>query len=1297
MIVLLTTADTELIALGAALRRLPDGFAGVHGFNPATWAASDVDAHLVPLLDAGARCVAVRLLGGRRAIPEAFDRLLALCHTRGVALVCWPGDRQPDPELSACSTVSAEVAGQGFAYLLHGGAANMASLLRLLSDATCGTAYGCDAPRALPWDGRYHPAAPASSDEDAAAWWSAYLDADDPRPVVGILLYRAHWMTGNLAVVDALVAALDAAGARTLPVFCYSLRSGGTLSSGRTPAADDGVGESPRGARQRTDHSGDPSAFAHLRDADGRVLCDVVVSTLSFAMGELPTTGPQVAAEWSVAALERLGVPVLQAIAVTSSRRRWEQSTQGLAPVDVVMNVALPEFDGRLVTVPVSFKEAGDDGAAHYVPDMERVARCAALAVRFARLRRTPNGDKRIAVVLSSYPTKNARVGNAVGLDTPASAVRVLHALHRDGYDLGDDPLPDDGDTLMHTLLARGGYDREYLTAEQLAQAVGWTSAGDYAAWLRSTPAATQEEMRRSWGDPPGRLYNHDGGLAFAGLRFGNVVVCIQPPRGFGEDPAAIYHSPDLAPPHHYLAFYRHLRDQLGVHAVVHLGKHGTMEWLPGKALGLSPACFPDLCIADLPFFYPFVVNDPGEGTQAKRRAHATIIDHLIPPVSSADAYGPIVAVEQLMDEYYQAQSLDPDKLPVIQERIWEAVRSANLDRDLGEAQRPHDFDGFLLRMDGYLCEIKDAQIRNGLHILGAPPEGEALVDMMLAFARPTDDGVPGLTESLARACGLDYDALLADRGRALTGAIPRALQPWTPASMRVSGDLVEALHAMARDLVAQLAAADFDPAGASRLVTAVVGSNVPDATAALHNLCTTLWPAIRRTSDEIDNLLRGLRGGYVPAGPSGAPTRGMTHVLPTGRNFYSVDPKSLPTETSWRVGQQLATAVVERHVAETGAAPRTVGIVVWGTSAMRTGGDDIAQALSLLGVRPLWTRENRRVSGLEVVPLDEMGRARVDVVLRVSGFFRDAFPNLIHLFDEAVRLVAALDEPDELNPIAARVRYDAARLVGDGLDSNAARERASYRVFGSRPGAYGAGVLPLLDSGAWSDEADIAAVYTAWGSYAYTRERYGVAAEEEFKRSFASIAVAIKNQDNREHDIFDSDDYLQYHGGMIACVRALTGTAPRAYFGDSADSSRARVRLLDEEARRVFRARVVNPKWLEAMRRHGYKGAFEMAATVDYLYGYDATAGVVDDWMYQQVADDYVFDAVSQEFLRRSNPWALKSMAERLLEAAARRLWSDADEDRLRRLRLLAAEIDAELEGRMLQPRHDGEEAVVS
>jgi len=1249
VIVVLTTADTELLALASARRRLPPGFPAIHGENPAAWDATTAEQRLRPLFAAGARCVALRLLGGRRALPEATDRIALLCREHGVPLVAWPGDRSPDPELSAISTLDPGRAGEGFAYLLHGGAANLAQLLRLLADATCGTAFGWAAPQPLPWDGRYHPQAPEEP-AAAAGWWRAYLG--DDRPVIGVLFYRAHWMSGNLAVVDALVGALEEAGCGALPVFCYSLRGDGD----------------------------DPPAFAHLRGADGRAACDAVISTLSFAMGELPTSGPQVAAEWSVESLQRLGVPILQAIAVTSTRGRWENSSAGLAPVDAVMNVALPEFDGRVVTVPVSFKETVD-GGVRYQPDAERIGVCARLAARFARLRRAGNAEKRLAIVLSSYPSRNARVGNAVGLDTPASAVRLLQALRTDGYDLGGGGLPTDGDALMHALIDQGAYDREYLTAAQLDAAAGRLEVAPYAAFVDAIPAAAQAQLRRCWGEPPGHLYVRHDALVFPGLRFGKVLVVIQPPRGFSEDPAAIYHSPDLAPPHHYLGFYRFLREVERVDAVVHLGKHGTAEWLPGKALGLSAGCFPDLCIADLPLFYPFVVNDPGEGTQAKRRAHAVIVDHLIPPVSAAEAYGPIVVVEQLMDEYTQAQSLDPAKLPLIQERIWEAVRSAHLDRDLGVLDIPDDFNHFLLRMDGYLCEIKDAQIRSGLHVLGTPPAGEALVDMLLAFTR---GAAAGLEQALAGAAGLDWEALLQDRGAAFTGALPGWLAVHAPARLRVAGDAVEAVRSLARSLVAQMHAAGFDAAAAEPLLLAATGIAVADAVSALQHLASVLWPALRRTSDELDNLLAGLRGGYVPAGPSGAPTRGMTHVLPTGRNFYSVDPKSLPTETSWRVGQRLAEAVVRRHLEDTGAPPQTVGIVVWGTAAMRTGGDDIAEALALLGVRPRWAPENRRVAGLEVIPLADLGRRRVDVVLRISGFFRDAFPNLVHLFDEAVRMVAALDEDAADNPLAARARHDRQRLAASGLASAAAEERSRWRVFGSRPGSYGAGVLPLLDSGAWRDVADIAAVYTAWGAYAYSRERYGAAAEDEFRTNFSEIAVAIKNQDNREHDIFDSDDYLQYHGGMIACVRALTGTAPRAYFGDSAEPERARVRSLQEEAHRVFRARVINPKWLAAMRRHGYKGAFEMAATVDYLFGYDATAGVVDGWMYARLADDYLFDPVSEEFLRSSNPWALRAMAERLLEAAARGLWQGADGERLRRLRHLATDVDAELEARM-------------
>jgi cobaltochelatase CobN len=446
---------------------------------------------------------------------------------------------------------------------------------------------------------------------------------------------------------------------------------------------------------------------------------------------------------------------------------------------------------------------------------------------------------------------------------------------------------------------------------------------------------------------------------------------------------------------------------------------------------------------------------------------------------------------------------------------------------------------------------------------------------------------------------------------------------------------------------------------------------------------CDDLVPNLRRTSDEIENLLRGLDGRYVPAGPSGAPTRGMAHILPTGRNFYSVDPRSLPSQAAWRVGRQLAQEVLQRYLKETGRYPESVSISVWGTSAMRTHGDDAAEILALLGVRPVWQAENRRLTGVEVVPLAELGRPRIDVTTRISGFFRDAFPQLIQLIDQAVNAVIALDEPPEQNFVRKHYLAELAARAAAQEDRAQAESRARYRVFGSKPGTYGAGILPLINEKNWKDETDFAEAYVNWGGYAYTGHESGVDARPEFRQRLTAVEVALHNQDNREHDIFDSDDYLQFHGGMIATIRSLTGRKPRHYFGDTQNPDRAVVRDLKEEALRVFRSRVVNPKWLESIRRHGYKGGLECTATVDYLFGFDATAQIMEDWMYEEVAQQYALDPVMREFLQESNPWALNAIAERLLEAAQRKMWQAPKPETLDSLKEAYLESETALEAR--------------
>jgi cobaltochelatase CobN len=1141
---------------------------------------SRLDPAEVTALCAGADLVVVRLLGGRRTWPEGLAAALAT----GLPVVALGGEATPDAELSTLSTVPAGVAHDALRYLVEGGPDNLRELHRFLSDTVLLTGEGFAPPVSLPAYG-------VLGDRPA----------DPGRPTVGVVFYRAHALSGNTAFVDTLCDALHDAGAAPLPIYAASLRS-----------VDGGL---------------------------KRLLarCDALIVTVLAAGGTRAVDASAGGDEdaWSVAALAELDVPVVQGLCLTTPRATWDASSAALTPMDAAMQVAIPEFDGRLVGVPFSFKETGPDGIPVYVADPERAARVAGIALGYARLRRIPNPDKRVAIVLSSYPTKHARVGNAVGLDTPASAVALLRALRAAGYAVEE--FPEDGDALIHALIAAGGHDTEWLTEEQLAGAPIRVPATRYAQWFAALPGPLRNAMTAHWGDPPGELYVDGGDIVLAGLHLGNVTLLIQPPRGFGENPVAIYHDPELPPSHHYLAAYRWLAEN--VDAVLHLGKHGTLEWLPGKGLGLSAGCAPDAVLGNLPLIYPFIVNDPGEGTQAKRRGHATIVDHLVPPMARAESYGELARLEQLLDEYATVQALDPTKLPAVRAQIWTLIQTAQLHRDLHVEAQPDEaeFDDFVLHVDGYLCEVKDSLIRDGLHILGAAPEGEARVNLVLAILRArqiwggTTGALPGLREALAEQTGLSD---------------------------------VDELEDAARTLVLECEATNWTGISASGKVEEV-----------LRFAATEVVPRLQATTGEIDAVLHALDGGYVPAGPSGSPTRGLVNVLPTGRNFYSVDPKAIPSRNAWDTGQALADSLLRRHHEDTGEWPATVGLTMWGTSAMRTQGDDIAEVLALLGCRPVWDDASRRVTGVEPVPLDELGRPRVDVTVRISGFFRDAFPHVVALIDDAIATVAALDEADEDNYVRAHARAD--------LEEHGDWRRATTRIFGSKPGAYGAGLLPLIDARNWRDDRDLAEVYAVWGGYAYGRGLDGRAARDDLDRVYRRIAVAAKNVDTREHDIADSDDYFQYHGGMVAMVRSLTGRDPAAYIGDSHQPDAVRTRTLAEETRRVFRARVVNPRWIEAMRRHGYKGAFELAATVDYLFGYDATAGVVEDWMYEKLAQSYVFDPGVRDFLAKSNPWALRGIAERLLEAADRDLWAQPDAETLDQLRQVYLASEADLEGR--------------
>ena len=1257
MILILTTSDTDILALSGAIPELPDDLKDTQALNPFTL-IQDEDAFNSFLSNTlpQAKLVLVRLLGGEKSMGESFGRLHQECFQQGIPLVACSGEPTRDAIFERRSTTTPVIAQTSFEYLNHGGVVNLSNLLKFLSDEMLDTTHTYDPPQSLPQDGVYRP-----GNLDAISigdYETQYKDAS--KPTLALLFYRAHWVSSNLEFVDAIIESVEKKGANVIPVFCSSLREG------------------------------NGSVFRkYLMDDQGKATVDGVICTQSFAMSHQPGIQNNADADvtWDIQVLQQLDVPILQAIVSTESQASWLERDIGLSPLDIAMNVALPELDGRIITIPVSFKESVSQDSMlgnevkRYVPNLEQVDSLASLATRYARLSYRPALERKIAFVLSNYPTKASRLGNAVGLDTPASAVNLLNAMKEAGYTVEN--IPEDGDDLMRQLIERCTYDEEFLTPQQMRNAEGRVPAQTYAKQFAGFPEDVQSSMIESWGDPPGAIYTDDGHLFMAGISFGNVFVGIQPPRGFGENPIAIYHSPEWDPTHHYVAFYRWIRDEFGADAVVHLGKHGTLEWLPGKGVGLSRSCFPEVCLPDLPHFYPFIINNPGEGTQAKRRTHAVIIDHLVPAMTTADSYGDITLCEQLMDEYARAQGMDPQKLPMLRQQIWEVVQRAKLNEDMGVSEIPADFDDFILHIDGYICELKDAQIRDGLHTLGEAPQGELLTGLILALTRLNNGDIPGLRQAIGDSLGLDYATLLRDRGVPVDeDSLPQILtQVNGPEPIRSTGDVIERLEAMSRNFIETLGEKQFDSAEIDGAIQAFLEKpgQVPDV---LKYVCNHIYPALLKTTNEIDALLGGFDGRFVSPGPAGAPTRGMAGVLPTGRNFYSMDPRSIPSETSWQIGKALADTLVERYLADEGTYPESVGISVWGTSAMRTHGDDIAQILALMGVRPIWQQESRRVVGLDIISLEKLGRPRVDVTVRISGFFRDAFQNLIGLMDDAFNTIVSLDEPEDQNFILKHYRAEVAEKVSGGASEDEAQTESLHRIFGSKPGSYGAGILQAIDDGSWKTDEDLANVYTAWGSYAYTRQEHGVSSVREFRRRFSAIDVATKNQDNREHDIFDSDDYMQFHGGMIATVRVLSGQNPRQFFGDSSDPSFTRTRDLKEEARRVFRSRVVNPKWMDSMKRHGYKGAFELAATVDYIFGYDATAQIIDDWMYQEVTEKYALDPAMQEFFQESNPWALRAIAERLMEAADREMW-DAPQETLNELRRVYLRTEAILEER--------------
>ncbi len=1199
-IVILSSADTELACLAAAQSRRGAGAPALRLANLLQLGHNlSVDLYIEQIVQ-HARLVILRLLGGSQYWPYGVEQLAAICRERGIAFAALPGDDRPDPELTAASTLPVETTHRLWRYCVEGGVENALNLLGFAA-SLIGRETKWREPMPLLRAGLYWPGRDMPGFEDLARAWPR------PRPVVALVFYRALIQAGNLAVIDALIEALERTGLNALPIYVTSLKE--------AVAAD------------------------LVADCMARARPAAILNATAFA---LASPGAARAAT----PFDGADAPVLQVVFSGGNEADWRGGSQGLSARDLAMHVVLPEVDGRILSRAVSFKaEASFDTLTQcsivaYRPVADRIDFVARLAGNWARLRGETKANRRIAILLANYPNRDGRIGNGVGLDTPAGTAVVFDALRREGY--ATEGAPQDGQALMARLLAGP-------TNSGRSQSGGETlSLREYEAFLATLPVEARGQIDRRWGEAARDPFFTDGRFVLPIHRFGNVAVAVQPARGYNIDPASSYHDPDLVPPHGYLATYAWLRRRFDVHAIVHMGKHGNLEWLPGKALALSSACWPEAALGPIPHLYPFIVNDPGEGSQAKRRGAAVVVDHLTPPLTRAESYGPLRDLERLVDEYYEAAGLDPRRCKLLRDQILDLAAASGLDKDCG-ISADESADTALSKLDGHLCELKELQIRDGLHVFGRSPMGDQETSLLVALSRLPRGKGEGRSASLIRALAADlgladaFDPLDCDMASPWTGPKPAALQladsPW-----RSNGDTLERLEILARRLVSG---------------EQVLPEGWRSSRAVLEFIADELRPTIRSCGTaEIEGLLAGLDGRFVAPGPSGAPTRGRPDVLPTGRNFYSVDTRLVPTPAAWHLGWKSAALLLERYRQEHGNWPKSLALSAWGTANMRTGGDDIAQALALMGVRPSWDANSGRLTGFEVLPLSVLDRPRVDVTLRISGFFRDAFPQQVDLVASAARAIAELDEPPAMNPLAARAARERAAFEAAGMAAEQASRKAALRVFGSKPGAYGAGLQALIDERGWKTGADLARAYVAWGGYAYGDGAEGAAEHRLFETRLGQVEGVLHNQDNREHDLFDSDDYYQFEGGLAVSVKELSGRAPAVYHNDHSRPQSPRIHRLEEEVARIVRGRVVNPKWIAGVMRHGYKGAFEMAATVDYMFAFAATTGAVADHHFDLVYQAYLADPQVRDFLLSANRDAAREMAGRLLEAMERGLW---------------------------------------
>jgi len=1081
--------------------------------------------------------------------------------------------------------------------------------------------------------GLYHPKM------DADVTLEEYLSTLDPdRMTLGLVFPSNTWIYGTTEHVDAIIEEIENKGMNVISIFCSSF--------------------------YKDDEHGVDWVLEHFFTKDGKPLVSSII-----ALSRLAIDGPGLDRCLDELNFYRnkLDVPVVFGLSVQGAYHDFEDDKIGLAKRDMQTNVIYPELEGYMISVPVAYKSKSE-GAARYYPIPERIEHLVRLARNWGSLYLKPPSERKVAILMWQSRPDSGNIGGAAGLDTPESVAEILKRLDSEGYYVEN--VPEDGRALIEEILDGVTNDLDNLSSQTLREkAVDLIPDRTYKGQFVRIPAWDQEQMRDAWGEPPGTICVDRHDIIVPGIVKGNVFIGYQPLRGWADKMEQNIHDPILFAQHQYLAYYRWLKDTFKTDMIFHMGTHGTIEWLPGKNVGMSSKCDPDVVLDAIPNMYPYIIDDPGEGIQCKRRIESVLIGHMPPTMARADSYPELDEVNvQLQDLLRLKDSPNADRRKQAIANVYEAAKRNDLLKDLGISEKddpgPDGFEEYIIPLHEYISEVKDALVRSDLHVLGRAPQGHHFDEAVYSLMRLDNGDITSLR-----------DAYAANQGTDLHQAMDN------PSEMGPTGELnSDTVDRIDRELMELLAWMREDGYDLERTI-AHIGGATEELRDALKYVCGTLVPNIRRMTDEITHMTDGLRGEHVVPGPSGAPTRGSASILPMGRNFFSLDPDIIPTRTAWDIGRRMADQMVQRYVDQKGDYPREIGMVIWATDIMKTSGDDVAYILWLLGVRPIWSRTGGQVVDLEVVPLSELGRPRLDVTVSITGLFRDTFPNLIDLIDRAVKLVSGLDEKDEDNALAANLRKDMVEGILSGLTPDEARRRNAVRIFGAPLGGYGTGVNKAIEASSWEGIQDLADVYLDWCSNGYSEGHYGEKLKDEFMRRFSNVSITVKNMPDREIDLLDCDDVYEYLGGMNAFVRAYGKHKDfLSFMGDDSDPKKSKLRDTKQELQYVFRSKILNPKFIDGLKEHGYRGAGEMANLTEFTMAWDATSDIGEDWMYEGLADKYLFDRDTHDWMRDVNPYAMMNILNRLEEAIERGLW-DADDDYRQRLKDLYLDLEERLE----------------